>query len=311
MNQDFIAKQQSSFINSTLSLRGKSKGQKWLDDIPTLIKTYEAKWGLKSNGTFPELTFNYVEKVKTKNGEYLVLKIGFPQDLDFARQAKTLKLYSGNGAVKVLNEDIENSVLLLEGCIPGKSLHTLKDETKEVLIFTNIAKRLWRKAPEDPSFENISKTEEDFEWYFKNIKKAEKFLPEDLTTKAYELFKNLISTQKDTFLLHGDLHHDNIISSDRGWLAIDPKGVIGEREYECASFIFNPYKQFTENEDLISEEFFANRIELIAAALRFDKKRITQWAFVKSVSSLIWRIQDTNKVDKISIKIARALEKLV
>lgn len=262
-------------------------------------------------GNFPELTFNYVEKVKTKNGEYLVLKIGFPEDVDFARQAKTLKLYSGNGAVKVLNEDVENSVLLLEGCIPGKSLHTLKDETKESLIFTNIAKRLWRKAPEDPMFENISSHIKDFNWYLENIKKAEKHLPKDLVDKAHELFKQLISTQKDNFLLHGDLHHDNIISSDRGWLAIDPKGVIGEREYESASFILNPYKQFTEKEELISEEFFANRIELIATTLRFDKKRITQWAFVKSVWGQIWRVRDSNKEDKVAIKIARALEKLV
>lgn len=303
MNQDFI--------NSTLSLRGKAKGRKWLDNIPALIKTYETKWGLKSMGTFPELTFNYVEKVKTKNGEYLVLKIGFPEDVDFLRQAKTLKLYSGNGAVKVLNEDVDNSVLLLEGCIPGKSLHTLKDETKEALIFTNIAKRLWRKAPEDPIFESISTEIDDFDWYVKNSKKAQKYLPEDLVIKAHELFKHLISTQKDIFLLHGDLHHDNIISSDRGWLAIDPKGVIGEREYESASFIYNPYNQFADNQELINQEFFAQRIELIASALRFDKKRITQWAFVKRVSSMIWRVRDFSKEDKVAIKIARALEKLV
>ncbi len=300
-----------NYINNTLCLEGNVKGRKWLDSIPVLVKTYETKWGLKSKGAFPELTLNYVEKVKTNNGEYLVLKIGFPQDLDFARQAKTLKLYSGNGAAKVINEDIENSVLLLEGCIPGKSLHTLKDETKEVLIFTNIAKRLWRRAPEDPSFENISKAMEDFEWYLDNIIKVEKSLPKDLVVKARDLYKKLIATQKDTFLLHGDLHHDNIISSARGWLAIDPKGVIGEREFESASFIYNPYKQFSENQELITEKFFSHRIELIAAALRFDKHRITHWAFVKSVSSQIWSIQDFNREDKVSIKIARALEKLL
>src|SRR5687768_14306047 len=111
-----------NFIETILSLRGKEKGRKWLDSLPETIKKYESKWGLKSLGSFPVLTFNYVEKVKTKHGEYLVLKIGFPGDIDFKREATALKLYAGNGAVRLISDDAEDSVMLLEGCDPGKSL---------------------------------------------------------------------------------------------------------------------------------------------------------------------------------------------
>ena len=52
------------FTKSILSLRGKVKGQRWLDNIPELVKTYENKWGLKSQGTFPDLSINFVEKVE-------------------------------------------------------------------------------------------------------------------------------------------------------------------------------------------------------------------------------------------------------
>lgn len=54
---------------------------------------------------------------------------------------------------------------------------------------------------------------------------------------------------KETFLLHGDLYPDNILSSQRGWLVIDPKGVIGEREFELAAFLRNPIYDFPKGSD--------------------------------------------------------------
>lgn len=299
------------FVKSILSLRGKVKGQKWLDNIPLLVKTYEAKWGLKSKGTFPELSINFVERVQTKNGEDLVLKIGFPGDEEFLREVKALRIYNGNGAIKILKEDLDNSVILLEACIPGNPLHTLNNEEKEILIFTNICKRIWAKVPEDSSFAKLADEGKYFDWYFKNVKKAQKHLPQDLVLKAQEKFNYLINTQKELYLLHSDLHHDNILSSDRGWLAIDPKGLIGEREFEPSTFILNPYKRFKENETLINHEFFAKRIELIANTLRFDKDRIAAWAFIKQILALIWSLQDYGIRDTISTRNARELEKLL
>ena len=41
-------------------------------------------------------------------------------------------------------------------------------------------------------------------------------------------------------LVHGDLHHHNVLRSKRGWLAIDPKPMLGEPEYDVASFLWNP-----------------------------------------------------------------------
>ena len=300
-----------NFIDSTFSLRGKAKGQKWLDELPETIKTFENKWGLKSMGTFPNLNINFIERVQTKHGEELVLKIGFPGDEEFLKEVRALEIYNGNGSVRLIKADLENYVMLLEGCIPGKSLHTMDDENKEALIFTNICKRVWTKAPSNSIFKNVSDLIKEFDWYFENSKKTEKLLPKELVTKAQEKFKTLVSSTKDQFLLHGDLHHDNILSSDRGWLAIDPKGIIGDREYEIAAFIRNPYFRFEKNEELISKDFFAVRIEFISTTLRFDKKRITDWAFVKQVITLIWTIQDHNKSDKLNLEIAKALEELV
>lgn len=299
------------FIESLLSLRGKEKGQRWLDDLPETIKSYEKKWKLKSLGAFPGLSINYVEKAITNDGIDAVLKIGFPDDEEFLGEIETLTIYNGKGAVRILEKDTENCALLLERCIPGNSLHSLNNEEQEISIFAQVARKIWKKAAIDFKFKYLSGESKYFDWYFANLEKCKKSLPEDLVIKAKEKFEHLIKTEGELYLLHSDLHHDNILSSERGWLAIDPKGLIGEREYEAGVYILNPYKRFKENEKLISHNFFAKRINLISAALGLSKERVSAWAFIKQILALIWSLQDYGIRDKTSIRNARELEKLL
>lgn len=299
------------FVKSILSLRGKVKGKKWLDDIPDLVKTYETRWGLESQQTFPDLSINYVEKVKTNDGKDAVLKIGFPGDEVFLGEVRTLQVYDGDGAVRILKLDLENFAILLEKCIPGDSLHVLNNEEQEIQVFSDICKKLWKELPEDSSFAKLADESKYFDWYFKNIEKCQESLPEELVIKARDKFEYLISTAKEQYLLHADLHHDNISKSERGWLSIDPKGIIGEREYEPSVFILNPYKRFKEDQSLINNNFFEKRINLISQALDLEKDRVMAWTFIKQILALIWSLQDYGIRDTISIRNARELEKLL
>ncbi len=61
-----------------------------------------------------------------------------------------------------------------------------------------------------------------------------------LLTRCAAVARHLLATERETTTLHGDLHHDNVLSSPHGWLAIDPKGTIGERTYEVANLLCNP-----------------------------------------------------------------------
>ncbi|MBI2593858.1 hypothetical protein HYW44_04425 [Candidatus Daviesbacteria bacterium] len=299
------------FVKSTLTLRGKRKGQEWIDKISKLVKTYEDKWKIKVNEPFPELSINYVAPALTSEGKPAVIKIGFPGDEEFLSEMETLKIYDGNGAVRILKIDEKDCVMLLERCVPGKPLTSLNDEEKEVFIFARVCKKIWKKPPVNSSFKNLSSESKYFEWYFKNREKHQQYLPEKMVIKAVNFFDDLIKTQGELYLLHSDLHQDNILSSERGYLAIDPKGIIGEREYESSVYILNPYKRFKENEELINKEFFAKRIELITEALDLNKERVTAWSFIKQILALIWSLQDYGIRDKISIRNARELEKLL
>lgn len=115
-------------------------------------------------------------------------------------------------------------------------------------------------------------------------------IPNHYLQKARKLRDELLQTSKPDVLLHGDLHHDNILQNGEDWLVIDPKGVIGEPAYEVAAFIRNPIPELLTHAD--APNIIQDRITRFAELLGIPAKRIHDWCFVESVLSWIWNIQD-------------------
>jgi len=124
---------------------------------------------------------------------------------------------------------------------------------------------------------------------------AIKGIPRDLVESASRCYARLANSQRQVRLLHGDLHHGNVLSdSRRGWLAIDPKGVVGEIEFEIGAVLRNP----VERPDLfVSEETIENRCGVLVRRLNLDRERLLQWAFAQAVLSAIWSVEDGSVVD--------------
>jgi streptomycin 6-kinase len=89
-------------------------------------------------------------------------------------------------------------------------------------------------------------------------------------------------------LLHGDLHHDNILQNGKDWLVIDSKGVIGESAYEEAAFIRNPMPELLTHDN--TPNIIPNRITRRAGLLELPSQRIFDWYFVQAVLSWVWAI---------------------
>ena len=112
-------------------------------------------------------------------------------------------------------------------------------------------------------------------------------------------------------LLHGDLHHDNVLfDAQRGWFAVDPKGVIGELEYEVGAALRNPI----ERPVLFSRpSIIRRRVECFACELRLDATRVLSWAFAQAVLATIWLREDGFRVepDHPWIVLARVLQPMI
>jgi streptomycin 6-kinase len=109
-------------------------------------------------------------------------------------------------------------------------------------------------------------------------------------TDAAGIAERLIISQSESIVLHGDIHHKNILeSSTKGWLAIDPKGLVGERTYDFANVFYNPDDQ---PELVESQDRILRTCSLFSLRFGIDPKRILEFAFAYGALSACWAMDD-------------------
>lgn len=284
---------QDAFTKKIIAMRGE-EGRQWLAGLPGMIKTYETKWSIKVFSPFP-LSYNYVAPAETSEGKAVVLKISFPDNHEFAPEVRALQLFPQEACIRVIQEDLQNGAVLLEQAIPGTRFRAVASDEEQVAIAAQVVSRLHRPiAPEHAGkFPTIAKWAQAFERYRKTYASGGGFVPKRVLDSGDGIFREFFEEKRPQILLHGDLHTDNILLSGRGWVVIDPKGVVGESEFELGAFLRNPIYDFPEGTDYKKAE--TRRIVQFADALRFDRQRIKNWAFASSVISLLWLLEDEGK----------------
>lgn len=299
-------------MNSEFEQNVKNRGEAgalWLKKIPEIIVVCEKKWGLQVNPPF-DLTWNYVAPVIRADGNSAVLKIGFPLDEEFKTEIAALKLFNGEGIEKLYEEDRENSAILIERVMPGLPLSIMEDDEEATRILSRAMRKLWKPLPPNHGFISIAEMSRAIPKLKAKYKGSEiPHLPAYLVDKAEEYFNYLIATSAKPMLLHGDLHQDNVLSSNRdGWLAMDPKGIAGEPAYETAAMIRNPYKKMENNPNM--KDIMRKRIQIMAEELDFDPKRIYKWCFAQTVLSAVWSVEDEGNRWEHATNVARVLSEI-
>jgi streptomycin 6-kinase len=292
MNEEFV---QHALSNG-------EEGALWLQRIPEIIAACETKWSLRVFPPFP-LTYNYVAPCLCSDGTQAVLKIGFPRDREFQTEGEALAVFQGKGIEKLLQADKDHAVLLLERVIPGVPLSTLEDDEEATRILASVMKHLWKPLPEKHDFITIAEWSNALSKYHGTSGP----LPSYLVDKAERLFAELIASSAEPVLVHGDLHHENVLSSARaGWLAIDPKGVAAEPAYETAALLRNPRSKLQQHPEL--EQILLRRILVLSEALHIDPHRIHQWGLAQTVLSAVWSAADEGRGWEHAIGVAEALD---
>ena len=227
----------------------------------------------------------------SRAGTRVVLKIS-KQAGDESHSGKVLEAFSGDGAIRVYES--ETGAVLLEQLQPGEELVNLvkrgKDEEATRILAQVIGKLANHQAPtECPTVADWGRS---FDRY---LRSDDKQVPRELVHEAAGLYKDLASTQSTTMLLHGDLQHYNVLFDNRrGWVAIDPKGVVGELEYEVGALLRNPM----ELPDLLSDPAIITcRLETLTTLLHLDHSRALAWSFAQAVLSAIWGVEDGYEID--------------
>ncbi|WUI02184.1 phosphotransferase [Spirillospora sp. NBC_00431] len=289
-----------ALVRNALTVWG-DDGRRWLDELPVIADRVARDWRLRIGRTF-ELSYHWVaEATREDDGSAAVLKLGPPQPGHLDIEAATLKVYGGRGAVRLLAHDPARGALLLERATPGTLARSLVPDNDEDATAAVIAvmRRLHRPPPPDCPLPDLSTESASFTGHLRRFP-GDDPLPRHLVERAGRLFNELCADTSSVsgragrangrVVLHGDLHHDNVLRADREpWLAIDPHGYVGDRGYEAGALLYNPDPD-ERDEDLL--KLVPARVEQLADGLALPRERVEAWGFVTAVLSEVWTAED-------------------
>jgi streptomycin 6-kinase len=194
--------------------------------------------------------------------------------------ASLLRWWSGRGAAIVLEHDAD--AVLLERATGNRSLVQMAtaggdDEASELLC--RVISELHAPRPEEPP-----RLVPLVDWFRPLLAAPQPGISQRCARAA----RGLLDDPRDLVPLHGDMHHGNVLDfGQRGWLAIDPKGLLGERAFDYANLFVNP--DYT---TASAPGCLARRVALVTEAARLDPARLLRWILAWAGLSALWRAED-------------------
>lgn len=277
----------SDFISNIEGGFGEA-GTQFLASIPASIREASHRWGLTDLRPSPELSYNFVAFAR-RGDEEVVLKMGVP-NRELKSEMAALRLFSGQGACQLIDYDEEKYWMLLERLKPGVMLSALENDEQATHIAADLMHRIWRPAPEEAVFIRLADWFDGLTKLRPHFKGGTGPFDEKLVERVEGSVKDFFAENQRPVLMHGDFHHFNILSSERGWLIIDPKGVIGPAGYEVGPFLINPWGDLLSGENY--RQLTKRRIDILHERLGFERDRIREWGLAHALLSAWWSIEE-------------------
>ncbi|WP_054533071.1 aminoglycoside phosphotransferase family protein [Herpetosiphon geysericola] len=246
------------------------------------LAMYLQAWHL-SNPQLLEHTATSTLYTVSYGGETCVLKLLNAQETDEQRGALALHLFQGNGAVQLLQADTHAQLLEYAA---GAELVTLVEagaDTEATYIIAEVITRL-HAVPQTSPPSGLMALDRWFAALFRQAATDKKAGIASIYVRGAARATQLFADSREQRILHGDIHHRNIRHSARGWLAFDPKGLVGERAYECANTLCNPViPQLVHNDQRL-----LSSATILADLLKLDRSRILAWTYAYACLNASW-----------------------
>ena len=212
-------------------------------------------------------------------GQPAMLKIAH-EDEEW-RGGRLMAWWQGDGAARVLAED--DGVLLLERATGPRSLvamvHSGQDDEATRILCAATNRLHGHRAPLPVELVPL------VDWFAPLLKVDS---PAGLIAEGQVIARELLADQQEIVALHGDIHHGNILDAGtRGWIAIDPKGLLGDRAFDFVNILRNP-----DDATALVPARFARQVEVIAEAARLDRVRLLRWTLAFASLSAVWIVEE-------------------
>ncbi|MFE7594823.1 aminoglycoside phosphotransferase family protein [Kitasatospora sp. NPDC057512] len=269
-----------TWLTNTVTATQGEAAHPWLATLPARTAAHLAAWNLTLERILdPGGSLSLVAYVHRDDLSPAVLKVGFPTP-ETAHEYTALAHWAGRGAVLLLDSAPADGALLLERLHGGIPLRSLA-EPKAMLEATSLLHRLWTELPEGHPFPVLS------ERVAATARLAEHPHPvaaeaRQLVAEALDTARELTGSADESFLLHGDFHHGNVLAADRApWLAIDPRPLAGERAYDLARLALDRADTLFGSPG--APAAVRRRLGRLSEALEVDQERLRGWTLFRAV----------------------------
>lgn len=269
------------------------------------VPTCPPHWNLSNPVRITKTFASEIWKVTLPDGSPAIIKSlrDFPDVWDELRGAYFLKWRDGVGAVRLLAS--EGRVMLLEyggERLLADVISKEGDNTAAEIAAETLSRML--SPSEQPLPPELQPLRERFAGLFTKTDRAGGH--PSIYVEAAEIAEQLLTDQRDVRPLHGDLHHENIIFGPRGWLVIDPKGVLGDPAFDAGNMFFNPLNEQTGL--CLDENRIAFMADTFGRTLGQPPARILDFAFAYGCLSAAWHAEDGNKKEEeLELSVARTV----
>lgn len=261
-----------------------------------MFEPYSRRWGLVSDGE-PVTTPTAALFPVLWRDRPAMLKLSEQEDQ--RRGAGLIEWWNGDGAAQVFARD--KGALLMERATGSRSLADMArdgrdDEACRILCAT--AAKLHATRPGAlPKLVPLT-------LWFRDLEPAAA-KHGGILLRCAETARMLLAEPHDLTVLHGDLHHGNVLDfGPRDWRAIDPHGLFGERGFDFANIFTNPDLSDPSRPVATEPGHFARRVDVVAEAAGLDRQRLLQWILAWTGLSAAWFLGDGDPLAGIDLQIA-------
>jgi streptomycin 6-kinase len=257
-------------------------GAEWLDSLPGIVDACVDRWSLTLEPPFEPAHISLVVPATLPGGRAVVLKVNFP-DEESEHEADALAHWDGRGAVELVAQDHSRRALLVERCVPGDQLWSIADDEEATRIAAGVLRLLWRPVTGDTPYRRL---EDEARRWADELPRDWTMLEEpfdrSLLDEAVAACVELGADQGEPVVLHQDFHGGNVLRAERGpWLAIDPKPLLGEREFDAASLLRDRRDELGAADD---GRRIRRRLDILESELGLDCERMRRWGIAHALA---------------------------
>jgi streptomycin 6-kinase len=257
----------------------------WLERIPDLVAECVEEWRLRLGEPYEAGAAGYTVRADLPDDTPAVLKLIYPHR-EAEHEGEALRVWDGDGAVRLLAYDEVRWAMLIERCDPG-TLLAKADPDLALDVLIGLLPRLWK-----PVREPFRRLADEAMWWIDYLptewERAGKPFESHILDAAIDRLGALAKSQGEQVLLHQDLHGDNVLAAQREeWLVIDPKPLVGEREFAVAPIVRDPELGHSRRDVLY-------RLDRLTSELGLDRDRARAWTIGQTIA---WSL-DTSYLPK-------------